>query len=800
MGCVQPRVHPSGKEDPSPLDIAEEHDDTALRQMQDGYSFYLQAVEALEHVHTASKCKEMQTAEREHTIFSADQTRKHVELRSKEEYDVLMEVCSLMRALGRHEQTISRLHSEGKRLSTMLATVEEDRDHACKFAREYGTMLRVELGHVRLCADQTRERVESECAEGHRVLRELHDGVVRAVRAHERAAGELQRGRAAAAARVRGEAALRDDEAAARGAVEQQQLCDLLRLASGFDDDAEPGEAALRGHVRALEGLKFGDDLFDDDDEEEEPLDDGNRLDPEAMRDKVVVCCRVRPRAGGGAAAAVRFDDAGGGRTRVAVPDHPRVRTVFDAAWLPTPADVGGSPDDRQRAVFASIVAPEGPVCGGDVDTAMRYVDDGRNATVVCYGHTASGKTYTMLGGGRPRREWEQAPGLIPRTAAYIFDTWLEDRRAAQPHGRGVDVCVTYLELYNERLTDLLCGGSDRVELRETGDKIWEAQPVTRAYARSAEEVMCLVRQGSARRHTGATDLNERSSRSHTVLTFYFDFMTDAGVNVRPLLRFVDLAGSESLSTTLQVTHERERECGHINTSLLWLGTVVNELSKGKDARYSFRNSNLTKLLRNSLGGNSKTYVVATVSLEPRFLAWTVSTLKFAARAKRVRNQTEVMVCDPHAQCRRRISELEREVQRQRDAMQGHNGEVDRLAGTMHSAASSLAGAAPRRLSVRRLLHCLDGTPRRSGGGAAAPGGGGGGAPSPPPVPSAPPAPPEDAPCALAAAGGGTDPEPAAGQLTAMESAMRSLHQTLMAAGGPAHPRAALSPCCGVPA
>ena len=308
-------------------------------------------------------------------------------------------------------------------------------------------------------------------------------------------------------------------------------------------------------------------------------------------------------------------------------------------------------------------------------ELAARAISDntlaGYNGTVFAYGQTGSGKTHTIYGpdgggGGDADR------GILPRTLEHVF----AGMRAAEARGDGrvAYTCrASFLEIYNERIYDLLegtsagagagaaagtgagCAGSGASEeageslaIREHKVRGIYVEGLTEVAVAGPSEALALMLSGAKNRTVAATLMNRESSRSHSVFALVIEATerVSAGVTKSRVARFnlIDLAGSERQKLT-QAAGERLKEAGQINKSLSALGGVIQSLvdiSQGKSRHVPYRDSKLTMLLRDSLGGNSKTALIATVSATEDCLAETLSTLKFAQRAKLVRNKAVV--------------------------------------------------------------------------------------------------------------------------------------------------------------
>ncbi|KAL6649688.1 hypothetical protein ACP70R_013912 [Stipagrostis hirtigluma subsp. patula] len=295
-------------------------------------------------------------------------------------------------------------------------------------------------------------------------------------------------------------------------------------------------------------------------------------------------------------------------------------------------------PKSQQRSIYEHAVAP-----------IVRDVLEGYNCTVFAFGQTGTGKTYTMEGEMRQKvGELPDTAGVIPRAVRHIFDV-LEAQKA------DYSIKVTFLELYNEEITDLLASLEDQSRLPEDRQK----RPISLmedgkggAVIRGLEEIVVyspsdiysLLEHGSSRRRTADTALNKQSSRSHAVFSIYIHVKETTVGNQELMkcgrLNLVDLAGSENIARS-GAREGRAREAGEINKSLLTLGRVITALVE-HSVHVPYRDSKLTRLLRESLGGKAKTCLIATVSPSIHCLEETLVTLDYACRAKSIKNKPEV--------------------------------------------------------------------------------------------------------------------------------------------------------------
>ncbi|CAM9139236.1 unnamed protein product, partial [Phaeothamnion confervicola] len=266
----------------------------------------------------------------------------------------------------------------------------------------------------------------------------------------------------------------------------------------------------------------------------------------------------------------------------------------------------------------------------------IKGVLDGFSATVFAYGCTGAGKTYTMVG-------TSQEPGIMMLT---LRDLFREQARAAARHGLRYTVKASFLEVYNENIRDLLSDVDEYLDLREDPIKArWLPGPVVAGIleveARTAEEVMELLHRGNRNRTMQATRANAVSSRSHAVLQVTVENRERAPGTVAHVkigkLSLVDLAGSERAAIT-QNRGMRLVEGANINRSLLALGNCINALGeKGSRVFVPYRDSKLTRLLKDSLGGNCRTVMIANISGAVSSFEETLNTLKYANRAKNIK-------------------------------------------------------------------------------------------------------------------------------------------------------------------
>uniref|UniRef100_A0A8C7YLB6 Kinesin family member 21A n=1 Tax=Oryzias sinensis TaxID=183150 RepID=A0A8C7YLB6_9TELE len=315
---------------------------------------------------------------------------------------------------------------------------------------------------------------------------------------------------------------------------------------------------------------------------------------------------------------------------------------------------------------------------------------EGYNATVFAYGQTGSGKTYTM-GTGFDVNIADEELGIIPRAVHHLFKGIEERREAAQEQGRPVPefkINAQFLELYNEEVLDLFDSTRDmkqkaHIKIHEDANGgIYTVGVTTRTVSSKAEMMQCL-KLGALSRTTASTQMNVQSSRSHAIFTIHLcqvrvcasdnsnSVSTGHFSNGNPEMdeyetltakfHFVDLAGSERLKRT-GATGDRAKEGISINCGLLALGNVISALGdrSKRSSHVPYRDSKLTRLLQDSLGGNSQTVMIACISPSDQDFMETLNTLKYANRARNIKNK--VMVNQDKAS--QQISALRTEIAR----------------------------------------------------------------------------------------------------------------------------------------
>uniref|UniRef100_A0A3B4V9E4 Kinesin family member 7 n=1 Tax=Seriola dumerili TaxID=41447 RepID=A0A3B4V9E4_SERDU len=303
----------------------------------------------------------------------------------------------------------------------------------------------------------------------------------------------------------------------------------------------------------------------------------------------------------------------------------------------------------------------------------------GFNATVFAYGQTGSGKTYTI---GEANICEDEEQGIIPRAVADVFKLLDENDLT------DFSVRVSYLEVYKEEFKDLLEveTASKDIHIREDKGNIVLCG-VKECEVEGLDEVLSLLESGNTARHTGATQMNPNSSRSHTIFTVYMDqrrgisrlYGTAASSGPQMLsskFHFVDLAGSERILRTGN-TGERLKESIQINSGLLALGNVIGALGdpKRKGSHIPYRDSKITRILKDSLGGNSKTLMIACISPSSSDFDESLNTLNYATRARNIQNRATV-------NCKRepdRVEGLEQQIKALRRALENRQRSETRI-------------------------------------------------------------------------------------------------------------------------
>nr|XP_005553159.1 PREDICTED: kinesin-like protein KIF6 isoform X3 [Macaca fascicularis] len=315
--------------------------------------------------------------------------------------------------------------------------------------------------------------------------------------------------------------------------------------------------------------------------------------------------------------------------------------------------------DAKQETIFENIAKP---VAGS--------VLEGYNGTIFAYGQTGSGKTFTITGGA----ERYSDRGIIPRTLSYIFEQLQKDS------SKMYTTHISYLEIYNECGYDLLDPRHEassledlpKVTILEDPDQNIHLKNLTLHQATTEEEALNLLFLGDTNRMIAETPMNQASTRSHCIFTIHLSSKEPGSATVRHAkLHLVDLAGSERVAKT-GVGGHLLTEAKYINLSLHYLEQVIIALSEKHRSHIPYRNSMMTSVLRDSLGGNCMTTMIATLSLEKRNLDESISTCRFAQRVALIKNEA---VLNEEIDPRLMIKRLQKEIQELKDELAMVTGE-----------------------------------------------------------------------------------------------------------------------------
>lgn len=268
-----------------------------------------------------------------------------------------------------------------------------------------------------------------------------------------------------------------------------------------------------------------------------------------------------------------------------------------------------------------------------EVRGVVGAVMDGFNGAVMAYGQTSAGKSHTMEGSSL----WEpELQGIIPRCINLLFEEI--NRAESSLH---FQVIVSYFEVYCEKVRDLLNPQAVNLKVRETKENGFMVQDITEMYCTDRDSVMRVLEFGKTNRASAPTLMNAESSRSHSILSILVDQRNSStGRERKGVLYLVDLAGSEKVSKT-GASGMRLEEAKNINSSLTTLGMVINSLCDGAP-HVPYRDSKLTMILMDALGGNSKTTLIICCTKEHSQSSETLSTLRFGERAKKIQNHAKI--------------------------------------------------------------------------------------------------------------------------------------------------------------
>lgn len=329
-------------------------------------------------------------------------------------------------------------------------------------------------------------------------------------------------------------------------------------------------------------------------------------------------------------------------------------------------------PGERQMFSFDTILSQEKSqkdVYEVSGKTVVENCLKGFNGCLLAYGQTGSGKTYSMMGEG----DWSHR-GIIQRSFEELFDAMKEKEAGYQASGGNMEYSVrcSFIEIYNESVSDLTTLGSGSLVIRDDPVRGAFVEGVEWHAVQSMSEIDRILSLGMSNRRVEETMANDRSSRSHSVFTAMIEQrMTNAADNMTTILRsqmhLVDLAGSERQKSS-GAAGERLKEASNINKSLSALGHVIMSLvdvQQGKQRHVPYRDSKLTFLLQDALGGSAKTVLLATISPASLNAFETLSTLRFADNVKRIKNKSVI-----HQDASGDAGALKKEVARLREELE----------------------------------------------------------------------------------------------------------------------------------
>lgn len=281
----------------------------------------------------------------------------------------------------------------------------------------------------------------------------------------------------------------------------------------------------------------------------------------------------------------------------------------------------------------------------------VEWLFEGFNCTIFAYGQTGCGKTHTMMGDAESMDEM----GIIPRTFAHCRSIVCAEKN------KRFLLKASYLEIYNECIFDLLCDKRSKLELKEDAKKGVFVKELKVEQVCTLEDMRKLMERGNAARTVGATAMNQDSSRSHSIFTLYVEMSEENEGKSRytaSKLSLIDLAGSERATKT-NAKGDRLKEGTMINLSLSALGNVIQALVDGKSKHIPYRDSKLTRLLQDSLGGNTRTLMIAAVSPASSNFEESLSTLRYANRAKNIKNKPKINMDEKDLAIKQCVEEIE---------------------------------------------------------------------------------------------------------------------------------------------
>eukprot|EP00347_Sterkiella_histriomuscorum_P007099 403350261 len=325
---------------------------------------------------------------------------------------------------------------------------------------------------------------------------------------------------------------------------------------------------------------------------------------------------------------------------------------------------------------------------------------EGFNGTIFAYGQTSSGKTHTMQG---PDIENLEMQGIIPRMVRTVFN-----RIETANENIEFTVKLSMIEIYMEKIKDLLDPSKDNLKIHEDKQKGVYIDNVTETYVSEELEVQDIMKLGNSNRSISATLMNAESSRSHSIfiLTVTQNNLEDLSCKTGKLY-LVDLAGSEKIAKTGAVGQTLD-EAKTINKSLTTLGKVITALTDKKSSHVPYRESKLTRILQESLGGNSRTCLIITCSPHPYNDAETLSTLRFGQRARNIKNQAKMNREFTVPELKRLLEKTEGDLDIQRCKVKALEGIIMELGGALPNSEEMAEIAARQREEMDRMTEQLN--------------------------------------------------------------------------------------------
>lgn len=296
--------------------------------------------------------------------------------------------------------------------------------------------------------------------------------------------------------------------------------------------------------------------------------------------------------------------------------------------------------------IFSNISQED--IYNNTCSNCVESVLEGYNCSIFAYGCTGTGKTYTMfnLGGAGTQK----SVGIVPRICSDIFD---------KIDAESFSIKCSFIEIYIEKIKDLLNTKTKDLKLKQNANGSVYIKNITEKSVVNTEDILSVIQTGFKNRSTASTSLNDFSSRSHAIVSLYISQTKEDGTEIQSKIHFIDLAGSENVGKS-EVKGMNLQEAQYINKSLSALSNVISALTEKGREHIPYRDSKLTYLLNDSLGGNSKTIIITTIS--DKNINDTLNTLNFAKRAKEIKNLPKVNKVETVSSLLKTISELQKRI------------------------------------------------------------------------------------------------------------------------------------------